>query len=145
MRVGLILPDYTWTETPSALGPGLGQIARLADEAGFASIAVLDHLFQIGPIGPPDDPMLEAYTTLAFLAGQTSRVQLGTLVTPVHFRQPGILAKIVTTLDVLSGGRAWLGIGAGGFNEEESRGLGVPYPPLARRFEQLEEALQIVL
>jgi F420-dependent oxidoreductase-like protein len=143
VRIGLALPDFSWASSPLTLGPDLGRIARLADEGGFSSITVMDHFFQIGHNGPPDDPMLEGYSLLAFLAGQTSRIQLGTLVTGVHYRHPGLLGKIVTTLDVLSGGRAWLGIGAG-WNEEESRGLGVPFPTTAQRFEQLEETLQIV-
>jgi F420-dependent oxidoreductase-like protein len=104
----------------------------------------MDHFFQIGVVGPPEQEMLEAYTALAFMAGQTSRVRLGTLVTGVTYRHPGILAKTVTTLDVLSGGRAWLGIGAA-WNEEEHVGLGVPFPPVAERFERLEETLRICL
>jgi len=104
----------------------------------------MDHYFQISINGPAEDPMLEGYTLLGYLAGQTSKIKLGTLVTGVHYRHPGILGKILTTLDVLSGGRAWLGIGAG-WNEEESRSLGVPFPPTAERFERLEETLQIVL
>jgi F420-dependent oxidoreductase-like protein len=102
----------------------------------------MDHFFQIGVVGPPELEMLEAYTTLGFLAAQTSRIQLLTVMTGVIYRYPGLLAKTVSTLDVLSGGRAWLGIGAA-WNEQESRGLGVPFPPLAQRFEMLEEALQI--
>src|ERR1700730_16700302 len=104
----------------------------------------MDHVWQIGVIGPPEHEMLEAYTTLGFLAGRTERIDLMTLVTAVVYREPGLLAKIVTTLDVLSGGRAWLGIGAA-WNEEEARGLGLPFPPTAERFERLEEALQICL
>ena len=117
---------------------------RTADDAGFDFIAVMDHFFQIGAIGPPEREMLEAYTTLGYLAGCTSRAKLLTLVTGAVYRAPGILAKTVTTLDVLSGGRAWLGIGAA-WNEEESRGLGIPFPPVAERFERLEETLQICL
>ena len=104
----------------------------------------MDHFFQIGVIGPPEQDMLEAYTTLGYLAACTSSVRLLTLVTGAVYRHPGVLAKIVTTLDVLSGGRAWLGIGAA-WNEEESRGLGIPFPPVAERFERLEETLQICL
>src|SRR5690242_19083665 len=104
----------------------------------------MDHFFQIGGIGPPELPMLEAYTTLGYLAAHTSRAKLLTLVTGVTYRHPGILGKIVTTLDVLSGGRAWLGIGAA-WNAEESRGLGIPFPPVAERFERLEETLQLCL
>src|ERR1700683_1498069 len=102
----------------------------------------MDHFFQIGVIGPPEREMLEAYTTLGYLAACTSRAKLLTLVTGAIYRHPGILAKIATTLDVLSGGRAWLGIGAG-WNEEESRGLGIPFPPVAERFEGLEEAREV--
>ena len=118
-------------------------MARTADEAGFEFLAVMDHFFQIGGVGPPEDPMLEAYTTLGYLAAHTSRVKLLTLVTGAVYRHPGILAKQVTTLDVLSGGRAWLGIGAA-WNQEESAGLGVPFPPVAERLERLDETLQIV-
>src|SRR4029077_13934361 len=117
---------------------------RAADEAGFDFIAVMDHFFQIGVIGPPEREMLEVHSTLAYLAGLPSRAKLLTLVTGTVYRHPGILAKTVTTLDVLSGGRAWLGIGAA-WNEEESRGLGIGFPPVAERFERLEETLQICL
>ncbi len=108
----------------------------------MASLWVMDHFFQISMIGPPEHEMLEGYSALAFAAGVTERITLGTLVTGVTYRHPGLLVKTVTTLDVLSGGRAWLGIGAA-WNEEEHRGLGVPYPPVAERFERLEETLQI--
>ena len=110
---------------------------------GFDFIAVMDHFFQILVVGPPEREMLEAYRTLGYLAAHP-RAKLLTLVTGVTYRHPGILVKIVTTLDVLSGGRAWLGIGAA-WNEEEHRGLGVPFPPVAERFERLEETLQIRL
>ena len=144
MKLGLQIADFTWPGGPAQLGPTLATIARTADDAGFDSIGVMDHFFQIGRVGPPEHEMLEAYTTLGFLAAHTKRANLMTFVTGVHYRHPGILAKIVTTLDVLSGGRAWLGIGAG-WNEEESRGLGVPFPPLKERFEMLEETLEICL
>jgi len=144
VRIGLQIPDFNGAGGAQQLGRGLAAVARTADDAGFDSIGVMDHFFQIGVIGPPDQDMLEAYTTLGYLAACTSRARLLTLVTGVIYRHPGILAKIVTTLDVLSGGRAWLGIGAA-WNEEESRGLGVPFPPVAERFERLEEALQICL
>ena len=108
----------------------------------MASLWVMDHFFQIAMVGPPEHEMLEGYTALAFAAAVTERIRLGTLVTGVTYRHPGILVKTVTTLDVLSGGRAWLGIGAA-WNEEEHRGLGVPFPPVAERFERLEETLQI--
>ena len=144
MQIGLQIPDFTWPAGPEKLGSGLAAVARTADEAGFEFLAVMDHFFQIPVVGPSEHDMLEAYTTLGYLAGQTSRARLLTLVTGAIYRHPGILAKTVTTLDVLSGGRAWLGIGAA-WNEEESRGLGVPFPPVAERFERLEETLQICL
>jgi F420-dependent oxidoreductase-like protein len=144
MQIGLQIPDFTTPNGPSALGADLATVARAADEQGFDYIAVMDHFFQIGGVGPAEHEMLEAYTTLGYLAAHTTRAQLLTVMTGVIYRYPGVLAKIVTTLDVLSGGRAWLGVGAG-WNEEESRGLGVPFPPTAVRFEQLEEALQICL
>jgi len=143
VKIGLQIPDFTGPGA-ARLGPDLATIARTADDAGFEFISVMDHFFQIGAVGPPDRDMLEAYTTLGYLAGVTSRAKLVTLVTGAVYRHPGILAKIVTTLDVLSGGRAWLGIGAA-WNEEESRGLGIPFPPVAERFERLEETLQICL
>jgi F420-dependent oxidoreductase-like protein len=144
VKVGLQIPDFTWPAGPARFGPELATVARTADDAGFEFISVMDHFFQIGVVGPPEHEMLEAYTTLGYLAACTSRAKLLTLVTGVVYRYPGILAKIVTTLDVLSGGRAWLGVGAA-WNEEESRGLGIPFPPVAERFERLEEALQICL
>ena len=144
MQIGVQIPDYTFPNGPARLGADLAAVGRAADEAGFGFTAVMDHFFQIPVIGPPDREMLEAYSTLAYLAGVTSRARLLTLVTGTVYRHPGILAKTVTTLDVLSGGRAWLGIGAA-WNEEESRGLGIPFPPVAERFERLEETLQICL
>jgi F420-dependent oxidoreductase-like protein len=144
VKIGLQIPDFTWPGGPGRLGADLATVARTADEAGFDFVAVMDHFFQIGAVGPPDHEMLEAYTTLGYLAACTSRAKLITLVTGAVYRHPGILAKIVTTLDVLSSGRAWLGIGAA-WNEEESRGLGIPFPAVAERFERLEETLQICL
>lgn len=144
MKVGLQIPDFTWPGGPSSLAKDLAAVARTADEVGFDAVAVMDHLFQIGVVGPPEHDMLEAYTALGFLAAHTSRARLFTLVTGVTYRDPGMLAKIVTTLDVLSGGRAWLGVGAA-WNEQESRGLGLLFPPTAERFERLEETLQICL
>jgi len=144
VQIGVQIPDFTFPNGPAGLGADLAAIGRAADEAGFGFIAVMDHFFQIPVIGPAEREMLEAYSTLAFLAGVTSRAKLLTLVTGAVYRHPGILAKTVTTLDVLSGGRAWLGIGAA-WNEEESRGLGIPFPPVAERFERLEETLQICL
>jgi F420-dependent oxidoreductase-like protein len=144
MKIGLQIPDFDGAGGSRQLGARLATVARAADEAGFDSIGLMDHFFQISMVGPPDHDMLEAYTTLGYLAACTSRARLLTLVTGAIYRHPGILAKMVTTLDVLSGGRAWLGIGAA-WNEEESRGLGVPFPPLAERFERLEETLRICL
>jgi len=144
VKIGLQIPDFTWPGGPVRLGADLAGVARTADAAGFEFISVMDHFFQIAAVGPAEREMLEAYTTLGYLAGVTSRAKLVTLVTGAVYRHPGILAKIVTTLDVLSGGRAWLGIGAA-WNEAESRGLGVPFPPVAERFERLEETLQICL
>jgi F420-dependent oxidoreductase-like protein len=144
MQVGLQIPDFSWPSGPARLGADLAAVARAADDAGFEFISVMDHFFQIPVVGPADRDMLEAYTTLGYLAACTSRAKLLALVTGAVYRYPGVLAKIVTTLDVLSGGRAWLGIGAA-WNEEESRGLGIPFPPVAERFERLEETLQICL
>jgi F420-dependent oxidoreductase-like protein len=143
MRVGLQIPSFTWPGGGAGIRPRLAQIGRTADEAGFASIWVMDHFFQI-PVrgGQAEEPMLEGYSALSYLAAVTQRARLGTLVTGVVYRYPGILVKTVTTLDVLSGGRAYLGIGAA-WNEREARGLGVPFPPVKERFERLEEALQI--
>jgi F420-dependent oxidoreductase-like protein len=115
---------------------------RAADELGLDTAWVADHLIQADPTSTPDAEMLEAYTTLGFLAAQTTSIRLMTLATGAHFRYPGVLAKIVTTLDVLSGGRAWLGIGSGHY-QEECEGLGVPFPPLAERYELLEDALEM--
>ena len=142
MKLGLHISNFTWPESGTRLGPLLADVAAAADDAGFERISVMDHLWQISVIGPPEHEMLEAYTTLGFLAAHTKRAKLLTLVTGVVYRDPGLLAKAVTTLDVLSGGRAMLGIGAA-WNEEESRGLGLLFPPTAERFERLEEALQI--
>ena len=142
MRIGLQVPNFSWPGGTAAIGARLAEIGRTADDAGFASLWMMDHFFQIRGYGPPEQPMLEGYSALSYLAGVTKRVKLGTLVTGVIYRHPGILVKTVSTLDVLSGGRAYLGIGAA-WNEEESRGLGVPFPPLKERFERLEEALQI--
>jgi F420-dependent oxidoreductase-like protein len=142
MKLGLQIPSFTWPGGPSQIGPTLAGVGRAAEEAGFASLWVMDHFFQIGMIGKPEEPMLEGYNALSFLASVTRRVQLGTLVTGVIYRHPGILVKTATTLDILSGGRAYFGIGAGWY-EREALGLGVPFPPLKERFERLEEALQI--
>jgi len=142
MKIGLDIADFTWPSGPGKLGSTLGDIARTADQAGFDSIWVMDHFWQIRMNGPEHHEMLEGYSALAYIAAVTKRAKLGTMVTGVVYHNPGILAKTVTTLDVLSGGRAWLGIGAA-WNEAESRGLGIPFPAIKERFERLEETLQI--
>ena len=144
MRLGLQVPIFTWPNGQSQLGKTFGEIAERADKAGLYSMWVMDHFFQIGSAGPPENEMLEGWMALAFAAGKTSRIKLGTLVTGITYRYPGILVKTATTLDVLSQGRAYFGVGAA-WNEEEHQGLGVPFPPLAERFERLEETLQIAL
>ncbi|WIX80068.1 LLM class F420-dependent oxidoreductase [Amycolatopsis carbonis] len=144
MKLGLQLPNFTWPNGPSKLGADLASVARSADQAGFEYLAVMDHFFQIRGVGPSENEMLEAYTALGFLAAHTERAKLLTVITGVIYRHPGLLAKAITTLDVLSGGRAILGIGAG-WNEEESKGLGFPFPSTAERFELLEENLQYIL
>jgi F420-dependent oxidoreductase-like protein len=142
VKLGLQIPSFTWPGGPEAIGPTLAGIARAADDVGFDSIWVMDHFFQIRGQGPATDPMLEGYTTLGFLAAHTQRARLGLMVGGVHYRPPALWVKATTTLDVLSGGRAWLGIGAA-WNREESEGLGFPFPPLGERFELLEETLQL--
>ena len=142
MDLGLHVPDFTWPGGPATMARDLRAVAVAAEDAGFDKLSVMDHVWQIHVIGPPENDMLEAYTTLGYLAAVTERIDLLAWVTAVVYREPGLLAKCVTTLDVLSGGRAWLGIGAA-WNEEESRGLGLPFPSTAERFERLEEALQI--
>jgi len=126
------------------MGSTLARIAQAAEEAGFSSLWVMDHFLQIEMIGKPEEPMLEGYSALNFLAAITKKVRLGTLVTGVIYRYPGILVKTVTTLDVLSGGRAYFGVGAAWY-EREAIALGVPFPPLKERFERLEETVQIAL
>jgi F420-dependent oxidoreductase-like protein len=142
MHLGLHVNRFTWPGGPEAIGPTLARVARRAESAGFYSLSVMDHFFQIPPVGPAHLDMLEAYTALGFVAAQTSRLRIGTVVTGVTYRHPGVLVKAATTLDVLSGGRTYFGVGAAWF-EEEHVGLGVPFPPLKERFERLEETLQI--
>jgi F420-dependent oxidoreductase-like protein len=144
VKIGVQIPNFTWPGGPAELGPTLAKIARTADQGGFEYIAVMDHFFQIRSVGTSEQEMLEAYTALGFLAAHTERAKLLTVVTGALYRFPAVLAKIISTLDVLSGGRAILGVGAG-WNEEESKGLGIPFPPTAERFELLEETLQICL
>ncbi len=144
MRIGLQVPDFTWPGSPETLGPTLRRIAVDAEQVGMSSFWVMDHFFQISMVGPPEHEMLEGYAALSHVAAVTERIMLGTMVTGVTYRHPGILVKTVTTLDVLSGGRAYLGIGAA-WNEDEHRGLGVPFPSVSERFERLEETLRIAV
>ncbi len=143
MRVGLQIPNFTWQGGPEKLRTTMADMARTAESIGFSSVWVMDHFFQIPSVGPAENDMLESWSTLAYLAGVTEHVKLGTMITGVTYRHPGLLAKTVTTLDVLSGGRAYLGIGAAWY-EREHLALGVPFPPRAERFRRLEEALQII-
>lgn len=144
MEFGLHIADFTWRTGPQALGPALAAHVRHAESAGIQRITVMDHFWQLPVIGPVEHEMLEAYATLGFLVAHTEKALLHTLVTGVIYREPALLAKQVTTLDVLSGGRFGLGIGAA-WNEQESRGLGFAFPPVAERFRQLEETIQICL
>ncbi|MGH7852441.1 MAG: LLM class F420-dependent oxidoreductase [Candidatus Binatia bacterium] len=144
MKLGLQIPSFTWPGGAERIGPILSRIGQAAEEAGFSSLWVMDHFFQIEMVGKPEEPMLEGYNALNFLAAATQKIRLGTLVTGVIYRYPGILIKAMTTLDVLSGGRAYFGIGAGWY-EREAIALGVPFPPLKERFERLEETVQIAL
>jgi F420-dependent oxidoreductase-like protein len=143
LKIGLQIIRFDWPDAPLATGRRLAEIAKLADETNFASLWVMDHFFQMGgEFGPADDPMLESYSTIAYLAGVTQQIRLGVLVTGNPYRYPGLLIKTISTLDVLSAGRAYFGIG-GGWYEREARGLGMPYPQVKERFERLEETLQI--
>lgn len=144
MKISTSVTNFDWASAPERLGAELAEVARLADDVGYDSLWVMDHYFQIPPIGPAEDPMLDGYAALAYMAAATRRLRLGTMVSGVTYRHPGLLVKAVTTLDVLSGGRAYFGIGAAWF-EREHQGLGVPFPPVKERFERLEEALQIAL
>ncbi len=142
MKLAIHNPSFAYPGGPKSIAPMLAATARAAEEGGADQYTLMDHWFQIPPVGSPEEPMLEGYTSLGYIAAQTERIRLGLLVTGVTYRHPGLLAKTVTTLDVLSGGRAQLGLGAAWF-EKEHVGLGVPYPPIAERFERLEEAIQI--
>jgi len=142
VRLGLQIPFFTWPGGPAKLGETYGRIVQNAEAAGFYSVWVMDHFFQIQGVGPKELDMLEGYTALGYAASLTKRVKLGTMVTGITYRYPGLLIKTVTTLDVLSAGRAYFGVGAA-WNEEEHNGLGVPYPPLKQRFQMLEETLQM--
>jgi len=144
VEIGLHVADFTYPNGPAGLADDLTRVVVAAEDAGFGRVSVMDHVWQIGVLGPPEHEMLEAYTTLGYIAARTSRVELLAWVTAVSYREPGMLAKLVSTLDVLSKGRAWLGIGAA-WNGEEAAGLGLPFPGTAERFERLEETLQICL
>jgi F420-dependent oxidoreductase-like protein len=142
MELGIHYANFTHPGGPEAIGPRLAATARAAEDGGCSTFTLMDHWFQMESFATAQDPMLEGYTSLGFLAGSTRTIKLALLVTGVTYRYPGLLAKIVTTLDVLSGGRAQLGLGAAWY-EREHKGLGVPFPPISERFERLEEALQI--
>ncbi len=142
MRLGLQVNRFNYPGGDAAIGPTLADIGRRAEATGLDSLWVMDHFFQLPHLDPAERPMLEGYAALAYLAGVTERITLGTLVTGVTYRQPAVLVKTATTLDVLSGGRSYFGIGAAWF-EREHLGLGVPFPSTRERFERLEETLQI--
>ncbi|HEY7848163.1 MAG TPA: LLM class F420-dependent oxidoreductase [Candidatus Limnocylindria bacterium] len=142
MKFGLQINNFTWPGGAAAIGPTLARVTRTADDAGFDSIWVMDHFFQIRGLGPPEAPMLDGMTALGFMAAHSDRARIGLMVGGIHYRPPGLWIKAHTTLDVLTGGRAWFGIGAA-WNEEESRALGFPMPPLRERFEWLEDTLRM--
>jgi len=144
MNVDLHVNRFDWAGGTAGIGRGLQNLSRAAEDIGVRTLSFMDHWFQMEWMAPAEDPMLEGYTALGFIAGVTERLRLRLLVTGVTYRHPGLLAKTVTTLDVVSGGRAELGLGAAWY-EREHLGLGVPFPPLKERFERLEEALQICL
>lgn len=144
MHLDLHVTRFDWTGGPAGIGPGVAKLSRTAEAVGVRTLSVMDHFFQMDMVAPGEDPMLECYTVLGFIAGVTQSLRMRVLVTGVTYRHPGLLAKTMTTLDVLSGGRAELGIGAAWY-EREHVGLGVPFPPVSERFERLEEALQICL
>ena len=144
MHLDLHVTRFDWAGGPAGIGPGVTHLARTAEAVGVRTLSVMDHFFQMDMVAPGEDPMLECYTALGFIAGVTRSLRMRVLVTGVTYRHPGVLAKTMTTLDVLSGGRAELGIGAAWY-EREHLGLGVAFPPVAERFERLEEALQICL
>jgi F420-dependent oxidoreductase-like protein len=142
VKFGLQVASFTWPGGAREIGPTLARVVRTADDVGFDSIWVMDHFFQIRSVGRPEEPMLEGWTALGFIAAHTQRARIGLMVGGIHYRQPGLWIKAATTLDVLTGGRAWLGLGAA-WNREESEALGFDFPPLGVRFEQLEETLRI--
>ena len=142
MHLDIHVPRFTWPGGAVAIGPTFGELAQTAEGIGVRTLSVMDHWFQMEMLWPAEEPMLEGYTTLSFAAAKTERLRFRLLVGGVTYRHPGLLAKTVTTLDVLSGGRAELGLGAAWY-EREHRGLGVPFPPLSERYERLEETIQI--
>jgi F420-dependent oxidoreductase-like protein len=142
VKIGLQVSSFSWPGGDAAIGPTLARIAESADAVGFDSLWVMDHFYQIRGVGRPEEPMLEGWSALNFMAAHSKKATLGLMVGGVHYRQAALWAKMATTLDVLSGGRAYLGIGAA-WNEQESHGLGFPMPPLGVRFEMLEETLRI--
>ncbi len=142
MKFGLQISSFTWPGGDAAIGPTFSNVVRTADAVGFDSIWVMDHFFQIRNVGRAEEPMLEGFTALGYAAAQTERARLGLMVGGIHYRAPALWIKAATTLDVLSGGRAWFGIGAA-WNEEESTGLGFPMPPLGERFRALEDTLRM--
>jgi len=141
VKIGLQIDSFSWPGGGDAIGPTFARVVQTADEVGFDSIWVMDHFFQIRGVGRPEEPMLEGMTAMGFAAALTKRARLGLLVGGIHYRAPALWVKAVTALDVLSGGRAWFGIGAG-WNEEESVGLGFPFASLKERFEWLEDTLR---
>jgi F420-dependent oxidoreductase-like protein len=144
MQLDIHVPRFTWPGGSEAIGPTFASLAQTAEDIGVRTLSVMDHWFQMEMLWPAEEPMLEGYTTLSFAAAKTERLRFRMLVGGVTYRHPGLLAKTVTTLDVLSGGRAELGLGAAWY-EREHRGLGVPFPPLSERYERLAETLQICL
>ena len=142
MKFGLQISSFTWPGGPAQLAPTLARVVRAADDAGFDSIWVMDHFFQIRVVGRPEEPMLDGMTTLGYMAAHSDRARIGLMVGGIHYRQPALWIKATTTLDVLSGGRAWFGIGAA-WNQEESAALGFPFPSLGTRFEMLEDTLRM--
>ena len=143
MKLGLQISSFTWPDGDAAIGPTFARVVRAADEAGFDSIWVMDHMFQIRGVGPAEEPMLEGFTALGYAAALTKRARLGLMVGGIHYRQPGLWLKAATTLDVLAGGRTYFGIGAA-WNQEESEALGFPFPELRDRFRMLEDTLKFV-
>jgi alkanesulfonate monooxygenase len=142
MKLGLQISNFTWKGRGPKLAETLANISRTAEDVGYTSLWAMDHIFQIPPIGSAHMEMLEPYTALSFMAAQTKTATLGTMVTGVTYRNPGFLCKQVSTLDVLSGGRAVLGIGAAWFDREH-KAMGIPFPPVKERLERLEEAILI--